>query len=98
MEKNILINSLNDNNNNITSKNKINFSTCEKILKNKYPEQEFIFVQYNIDNHNEKSLTDKVEYEVYNSYGEKVDLSVCNNVTINIIYKINKISILDIEK
>ena len=94
----IIINSLADNNNNITSKNKINFSNCEKILKNKYPEQEFIFVQYNIDNHNEKSLTDKVEYEVYNSYGEKVDLSVCNNVTINIIYKINKISILDIEK
>ena len=30
--------------------------------------------------------------------GEKVDLSICDNVKINIEHKINNISLLDIEK
>ena len=91
----IIIKSINDY---FDSKNKIDFVNCENIIKNKYPEKEFIFVQFDLENHNEKCLTDKVEYEVYNTLGEKVDLSICDNVKINIEHKINNISLLDIEK
>ena len=40
----------------------------------------------------------QIEYEVYNNFGEKVDLSIYKDVEINIEYKIKNISALDVEK
>ena len=46
--------------------NIVDFSNCEKILKNKYPDQQFRFVQFNLENHNKNCLTIQIEYDVYN--------------------------------
>ena len=78
--------------------NIIDFSECTKILKNKYPTQQFKIVQFNLENNNEKCLTNQVEYAIYNQFREEIDLSICENSKINIEYKIKNISSLDIEK
>ena len=40
---------------------KIDFTECEKILKQKYPSKQFRILQINMENNNEKCLTDQVE-------------------------------------
>ena len=71
----------------------INFSTCEKILreKNTYPLPKIItFVQIEINNTNDKSLINKIEYEAYNENNEKFDLSDCDkNIQISYLLKSN---------
>ena len=91
----VIIKSLNEK---IENTNNIDFSRCEKIIRNKYPDQDFKIIQFNIENHNENIYTDQVEYEVYNNLGQKVDLSICENVKVNIEYKIKDNSLLDIDK
>jgi hypothetical protein len=71
----------------------INFSTCENILreKNTYPLPKIItFVQIEINNTNDKSLINKIEYEAYNENNEKFDLSDCDqNIQISYLLKSN---------
>ena len=75
----------------------IDFSECEKILKEKYPNFSFRIVQINSKNSNPNCLNEEVEYLVYNQFGERMDLSCCKNVKITIQNKIDKNS-LDLEK
>ena len=75
----------------------IDFSECEKILKEKYPNFSFRILQINSKNSNPNCLNEDVEYMVYNQFGERIDLSCCNNVKITIQNKIDKAS-LDLEK
>ena len=60
----------------------IEFANCENILreKNKLNSSSILTVfQIEIENNNEKSLINDVEYSVYNKKKEKLDLSVCEN-------------------
>ena len=75
----------------------IDFSECEKILKNKYPNFEYRILQINSNNKNPNCLNEDVEYRVYNQFGAKIDLSCCKNVKITIQNKIN-FEDLDLEK
>jgi len=68
----------------------IDFSECEKILKQENPSSDFIFLQINMENSNENCLTDQVEYKVYNEKKESVDLSSCKDAQILIEYEIKK--------
>ena len=77
-------------NKNITTN--IDFSNCEKILREKNGLSEsspLILYQIEIDNLNQQSLINHVEYAVFNENKTKLDLSVCENEFIEIKYKIN---------
>ena len=79
----------------------INFFECEKILREKYKlsfSNELILVMLEIDKNNEKSLTNQVEYAIYNDKKERLDLSQCKNSTIKINYGITNTSIIDTKK
>ena len=70
----------------------IDFGNCENILreKNKLNSTSVLTVyQIEIDNTNEQSLINDVEYAVFNEKKEKLDLSVCDNELIEINYQIN---------
>mgnify|MGYP006873017867 CR=1 FL=1 len=76
----------------------IDFSECEKLLKEIYPTKQFRILQINIENPNKNCLTDQVEYKIYDEDGQEIELSICKDVTIKIEYEIKDASILDIEQ
>ena len=70
----------------------IDFSNCEKILreKNKLNESSILTVyQIEMDNPNNQSLINDVQYAVFNEKKEKLDLSVCSKEEIDIYYQID---------
>jgi len=76
----------------------IDFTECEKKLKEKYPTKQFRILQINIENPNENCLTDQVEYKIYDEEGQEMDLSLCKDVTIKIEYELKDTSMLDIKQ
>ena len=84
--------------NNSTS---IDFLECEKTLRrinNISPSSELYLVTLEIYSKNQKSLTNQVEYEIYDDKKNKLDLSVCGNEEIEIHYSISNTSLLDKKK
>ena len=75
----------------------IDFSECENILKQNYPNHKFKILQMNIENNNKNCLTDQVEYKIYNELNEEIDLSICKDIDIKIEYEINNKSILNLD-
>ena len=74
----------------------VDFSECETILRKYYNipyTQQITFLQINIENHNKNCLNDQVEYKVYNEQGNSLDLSICKNVKIKIVYEIKSDSL-----
>ena len=70
----------------------IQFSNCENILreKNGLSQSSILTVyQIEIDNFNENSLINKVEYAVFNENKDRLDLSVCEDEKIEINYQID---------
>ena len=75
---------------------KIDFSECEAILREHYnlPSTEnLIFVK--IDIKKDSSLIDQVEYCVYDSQANKLDMSLCKNAKITVTYTINNQSAIN---
>ena len=69
----------------------VNFQKCEDILRKHYkiPNSTILtFVQLEIYNNKENSLINPVEYEVYDDNKNRLNLSVCNNTEIDVIYSI----------
>ena len=54
-------------------------------------------LQLNIEKEDENSLTDQVEYKVYDEGGNSIDLTACNDVEINIEYELTDTSALDLD-
>ena len=84
--------------NNSTS---IDFLECERKLRrinNISPSSELYLVTLEIYKKNKKSLTNQVEYEIYDENKNKLDLSVCDNEEIEIHYRISNSSLIDKEK
>ena len=76
----------------------IDFTKCEEKLRlNLPPNIKLRLLQINIENEDENSLTDQVEYKVYDENGNAIDLSVCDDASINIEYEITDSSILDLD-
>ena len=72
------------------NKTHVNFSECEKIIRKTYsiPEDEILtIIQIEINSKNTQSLTNQVEYAIYDSKKNKLNLSSCNNVIINYAIK-----------
>ena len=75
----------------------IDFSKCEEKLRLNLPENiKLRILQLNIEKEDENSLTDQVEYKVYDEAGNSIDLTVCNDVEIKIEYEITDTSAIDL--
>ena len=75
----------------IDNTTQIDFSSCEKILREKYnmsSSEILTFLQIELNNNNEQSLINQVEYQVYNNIKEKLNLSYCVDTNIKIFYSI----------
>ena len=73
-------------------------SLCEEILREKYKlssNEIMIILQIEINRIDEKVLTNKIEYAIYNQKKEKLDLSYCKNLDITIHYDIIEVSSLN---
>ena len=56
-------------------------------------------VQINIKETNKIGLIDNVLYKIYNQYGDNMELSPCDNIKVDIEYKINDDnSLLNVDK
>ena len=78
------------------NKTNVDFSECESILRKKYnisDDQILTTLQIEIQSKLENSLTNKVEYAVYDENKNKLDLSCCDKITVN--YGIKNTSLLD---
>ena len=78
----------------------INFANCEKKLREnpKYSSSNFSIFQIELYNLYENSLTNEVEYAVFDENKEMVDLSVCKDEKIEINYEIKNTSLINISK
>ncbi len=67
----------------------INFKKCEDLLRytlNISSSRIITFLQMEINNNNENSLVNKVEYQVYDDNKTLLDLSICKDIDIEISY------------
>ena len=76
----------------------IDFSECEKKLKEKFPNTNFTLLQVNMKNNNKNCLIDQVEYKVYDSNRQQVDLSICKDSDIIIEYEIQDKNLINLDK
>ena len=70
---------------------KINFTKCEKILREKYmidDNRKLYVAKIDITPINGHSIVDYVEYEIFNDQGEILDLTPYKEVTLKIIYQL----------
>ena len=77
---------------------KVNFSTCEETLREYYDiplPRTITFLQVEINNTNDKSLVNQIEYEAYDDNKTKIDISICQS-NIQVQYLIKPNSSLDI--
>ena len=77
----------------------INFSNCENILRNYYNISEsriLVFLQLELNNKNEKSLVNQVEYQVYDDNKTLLDLSICKDTNIKVFYSVKSNSSMDL--
>ena len=76
----------------------IDFTKCEQKLRLNLPGNiKLRILQLNIEKEDENSLTDQVEYKVYDEGGNSIDLTACNDVEINIEYELTDTSALDLD-
>ena len=83
---------------NIHSSTYVNFSECETLLRNHYkiPNSTIMtFMQIELKNENSQSLINQVEYQAYDGNKTVLDLSLCDDVNINILYMIKNKSLID---
>ena len=75
----------------------IDFTNCYNKVKQSNPDEEYRVVQMNIKSNDANSLVDSVQYKVYDSNSEEVDLSHCYDVKIEITYKVQNTESLNLE-
>jgi hypothetical protein len=82
----------------LTSATHVNFSQCESILRKtlNIPESSIItFLQIELENKDSKSLINQVEYQAYIDNHTPLNLSLCNDATIQVFYAIKNNTIID---
>ena len=78
----------------------INFTECENILRKTLNINEsriLTFLQLEINNTNEQSLVNKVEYQVYDDNKNLLDLSLCNETNVQVFHEIKDGSLIDVD-
>ena len=85
----------------LTTLTQVNFTECEAILRKHYniPESSIMtFLQIELENYNSKSLINQVEYKAFDSNKTFLNLSLCENVNIQVIYSIKNKLLTDLDK
>ena len=83
----------------ISSSTHVNFTSCENELRSYYNISDsriITFLQVEIENKNEKSLVNQVEYQAYDDNKTKLNLNICNSSDIEIFYSIKTNTSLDL--
>ena len=78
----------------------VNFVRCENTLREilKISSSRILtFLQMEINNKNEQSLVNRVEYQVYDDNKSLLDLTLCNDSNIGVFYSIKNNSKIDIK-
>ena len=76
----------------------IDFTLCEEVLRKEChlsPNEILTILQIEIDKIDEKTLTNQIEYAIYDEDKTKLNLSYCKNVEIKITYEIKDESVLN---
>ena len=76
----------------------VELSICEQILRKQYnlsSDEILTILQIEIDKKNEKALTNQVEYGIYDSKKNNLDLSYCKGVPIKVNYEIKDTSLIN---
>ena len=84
----------------VKNQTNIEFKECEKILRRVYelsPDEILTIFKMEINKKNDQSLTWQLEYAVYNSLKERLNLSYCEDLDLKINYTIKNSSFLDID-
>ena len=76
----------------------VDFSNCLNIHKISNPNNEYHLAQMNMKNNALNNLIHNVEYKFYDENSNEVDLSPCNDVKIEVKYKIQNISAINLEQ
>ena len=78
----------------------IDFKECEDALRNfsNIPSSKLLTVfQMEVDNKDDKSLVNQVEYQIYDDNKKLLDLSVCDNIDIQVTYACKEDKLNEIE-
>ena len=84
----------------LTSITHVNFTECEKVLRKHYeiPDSTIMtFLQIEIENNDSKSLINQVEYQAYDGNKTLLDLSICDDINIQVIHSIKNKSLIDLD-
>ena len=78
---------------------KLNISQCEAILRKEYniPESEKLIVA-KFDYINKTSTINQVEYKIYDSEGNPLNMSPCNAISSDVLYPINNLDAFNYEE
>ena len=83
----------------LTATTQVNFSECEALIRKtkKIPDSSIItFFQIEFENDEPNSLINKVEYQAYDENKNPYDLSICDDVNIQVIYSIRNNSLANL--
>ena len=75
------------------------FNKCEKILRDSYNISQsriLTFLQLEIVNKDKQSLVNQIEYQVYDDNKNLLDLNLCNDTNIQILYTLKNNNFLDL--
>ena len=77
----------------------LNISACEALLRDVYdiPSTESLII-LTMELERENSRTNQVEYSVYTEDGVKLDLSICENITISVSYPLTNTTGINFDK
>ena len=77
----------------------LNISACEAFLRDVYdiPSTESLII-LTMELERENSRTNQVEYSVYTEDGVKLDLSICENITISVSYPLTNTTGINFDK
>ena len=81
---------------NIPNTSFIDFTNCEKILKDHYNIPEIKLLQLEIKNKDNKTLVNNIGYQAYDENKNVLNLSLCNDTNIKIFYLIKSNSSINI--
>ena len=83
----------------LSSNNRVNFTQCEKVLRQHYkiPDSTIMtFFQIELKNDDTKSLINQVEYQALDGNKKILDLSLCKNSNIQVLYSIKNNTLADL--
>lgn len=74
----------------------IEFNECGNYLKDNFGVNDILLLKININNEN--TIDNIVKYYIYDYYGNELDISLCNSISINVFSPIINYDLVDLMK